>query len=119
MEGEGLMKDSKVEVTLDPSADVAYIRLLSRAVVETVELTDSVLLDLDEHRMVVGIEMLSTSAVLPYEELETKYHVPSSASDVVRALIARGSVSGESFGLSAHSENAGALTIDNDGLVGA
>lgn len=115
------MNSSHVVITLDSSVDAAYVQLLERPVAETVELTDAVMLDLDEHRVVVGIEMLSISAPLPYDELVSKYHVHSEVVHVLRTVV-MGAGSGptaKSFGLSARSQTAGTLRIGHGGLIDA
>ncbi|MBH0775242.1 DUF2283 domain-containing protein [Nocardia bovistercoris] len=73
----------KVELQIDPNVGAAYIQLNDSAVVRTVEVTDSVLIDLDAMDMVVGIEVLSLSAEIPVGPLMRDWHIHS---DVVSAL---------------------------------
>lgn len=43
----------------DPSADALYVRITPGTVTKTLELGDGVLLDLDSHGWVLGIEVIS------------------------------------------------------------
>lgn len=47
------------------------------------ELTSDVLIDLDEFHVVVGVEVLTLHADIPFDRIETDYHVHS---NVVEAL---------------------------------
>lgn len=82
----------RVEVEVDAAADVAYIRLSREAVVQSVELGDDVVVDLDGMRMVVGIEMLHLDAEIPYSTLVSDWHVHSDVADLLRRI--RPSISG-------------------------
>ena len=63
---------------LDYSANAAYLRLRDGDIVETCEVTDQVLVDLDEQLVVVGVEVLTLDAHIPYEKLTRDYHVTTS-----------------------------------------
>lgn len=56
------------------------------------ELTDTVIVALDEMDMVVGIEVLRLDAELPYERLCEEFHVHSAAVEVLKQI--RPSVAG-------------------------
>ena len=75
-----------IELTIDPQADAAYVQLSNDAVATTVALTDAVNIDLDEHRCVVGIEVLSLVADIPMSDLTTKYHVKSSVVEALKQI---------------------------------
>jgi len=81
-----------ISVHIDHEADAAYIQLSKEKVVRTVEVTDSVLIDLDEYNIAVGIEVLELSAELPFTRLHTEYHVHSDVVDILRLI--RPSVAG-------------------------
>ena len=70
-----MMKRARIEV--DRSAQAIYVDLGTedRAVVSTVEVTPSLLVDLDSYGMAVGVEILTLSVRgLPLEELNQKCH---------------------------------------------
>ena len=52
-------------VTYDAVANALYLRLTDHAVAQTIELSDSVYLDLDEHDEPVGLEVLYAQGPLP------------------------------------------------------
>ncbi|MDQ0094622.1 DUF2283 domain-containing protein [Paeniglutamicibacter psychrophenolicus] len=60
---------------VDTDADAAYIRLSSAPVSKTVEATSDVLIDLDEFNVVVGVEVLTLSAAIPFTQLHEDFHV--------------------------------------------
>ncbi|MFP3670919.1 DUF2283 domain-containing protein, partial [Priestia sp. SIMBA_032] len=68
------------------AADAAYIELSKNKVVRTVEVNDSVLLDLDEYNIAVGVEVLELSAEIPFVRLNKEYHVHSEVVDLLRMI---------------------------------
>ena len=62
-------------LTVDVTADVAYLRLDEGEVARTCEASPSVYVDLDKFDVVVGVEVLALDALIPYSELATKFHV--------------------------------------------
>ena len=62
---------------VDAVADAAYIRLSSSPVARTFEPTSQVLIDLDELNVVVGVEVLSLSAAIPFTQLHEVFHLRS------------------------------------------
>lgn len=62
-------------LVVDHSADAAYLKLSDNQIVETCEVTDHVLVDLDDMRIVVGIEVLTLDAYIPREDLVREYHL--------------------------------------------
>lgn len=73
----------KIVLTIDSELRVAYIQLQEASVARTVELTDDILVDLDEMNLVVGIEVLDLNADIPMRRLAEECHVHS---DVIAAL---------------------------------
>ena len=57
------MSRPSIQVSFDPKARAAYVRLSSSAVAETVEAAHGLLLDLDYHGNVVGIEILTVGTL--------------------------------------------------------
>jgi uncharacterized protein YuzE len=64
-------------LTVDFAADAAYLALSDNEVVETREVSPGVLVDLDDLRMVVGVEVLALDAFIPRERLISDYHMRS------------------------------------------
>src|SRR5215207_7944560 len=73
MEGEIVIPT----LTVDFGADAAYLMLSDHHVVETCEVSTGVLVDLDEMRVVVGVEVLALDAFIPRDRLITEYHLRS------------------------------------------
>lgn len=70
--GEGEMS---IKITVDQTVGAAYVELSSNDVVETADLGDGILVDLDDMRVVVGIEVLNLEAELPLARLREEFHV--------------------------------------------
>lgn len=77
---------TSVAIHIDPETDAGYIRLRETDIAETVELTDLVLLDLDEFKVAAGIEVLSLAANIPFARLHREFHVPSATVELVRQI---------------------------------
>lgn len=60
----------RITLSVDTSLGVAYIQLTDEPIVETVEVTPSVLVDIDATNTVVGLELLSLTAQLPVDALD-------------------------------------------------
>jgi uncharacterized protein YuzE len=73
MEGEIMIPT----LTVDFGADAAYLLLSDNDVVETCEVSTGVLVDLDDMRVVVGVEVLALDAFIPRDRLITDYHLRS------------------------------------------
>ncbi len=72
-----------IKVAVDKTVNAAYIELSDQTIVETVDLGNGIMVDLDAMRVVVGIEVLNLDAELPLARLREEFHVHSS---VVRTL---------------------------------
>lgn len=75
-----------IDVSYDLVLNVAYIRTMDRPVARTCELTEEVLVDLDEFGVLVGIELLSMQAELPLTDLRDRFHVPADVLTVLNLL---------------------------------
>lgn len=64
-----------MKVTIDALAGAAYIELNDAPVARTKELSEIVLVDLDEYNVVVGIELLSPATAPRVREITQSYHV--------------------------------------------
>lgn len=102
-------------VTLDSGADAAYITLSDSRVAETVEVTDSVFVDLDDVGVVVGVEVLGLGTNIPFEQLRNRYHVHSEVID--RLQLIKPSVG--SFSLSSTSGSDNPVATGEKPLAGA
>ncbi len=74
---------AQLVITVDCNADAAYLQVSDGTVVRTEEVAPGVLVDLDEYRMAVGVEVLELDVLLPVDLLIREYHVPR---DAVEAL---------------------------------
>lgn len=77
---------SNLELSVDMQAQAAYITLRHEVVVSTRSVTEAVLVDLDAMNVVVGVEILSLSAPIPFTELHTQFHVHSDTIDALRLI---------------------------------
>lgn len=66
----------KIKLEIDLSHGLAYMRLSSGRVARTIELSDTMLLDLDAAGVTVGLELLDFDEKIPLDMLR-EYHVPS------------------------------------------
>ena len=73
-------------VDVDATANAAYIGMSDEEVVETVQLSDEVLVDFDAMRVVVGIELLRIDADIPFQRLIDECHVHSDDVEALRNL---------------------------------
>jgi uncharacterized protein YuzE len=80
------MTGSRFSVSVDIEANAAYITMSNASVVRTVEVTEDVLVDLDEMRVVVGVEVLRIDAEIPFQRLIDEFHVHSQDVELLRLL---------------------------------
>lgn len=74
-------------VEVDELAEVAYVNLgEERDVTRTVEFAPGINVDLDAYGMALGIEVLSFSLTIPWDQIVKQYHVRSSVVDAVRRV---------------------------------
>lgn len=76
----------KIVLEVDAVADSAYIRLSDSKVRKTVELTEDVLIDLDEFNVVVGVEVLTLHADIPFDRIEVEHHVHSTVVEALKRI---------------------------------
>ena len=62
---------------VDTNVRAAYLQFTDEPIVETIELTPSVLVDIDATDTVVGVELLSLNAVIPVDVIERTYRFAS------------------------------------------
>lgn len=80
------MTEARISLEVDNAAQAAYIRVGEGAVAHTAQLTDGVLIDLDEMNIVVGVEVLELAAEIPFSRLRNEYHVHSDVIDLLRII---------------------------------
>jgi uncharacterized protein YuzE len=68
-----------VSVEIDQDADAAYVQLFAGQVARTVAFSDDVNIDLDEHGVVVGIELLDLGSTIPLDDIAARYHIRTQA----------------------------------------
>ncbi len=65
----------RLSLDIDEEAGAAYLQFNDNEVARTVECTDDIVVDLDEHGIVVGVELLDLSKSVPLDELVEKFHI--------------------------------------------
>jgi uncharacterized protein YuzE len=66
-----------ITLSIDTNVDAAHIELTEEPIVQTVEVTPNVQVDIDATGTVVGVELLSLTAELPIDALD-RFVFPSS-----------------------------------------
>lgn len=75
-----------ITIEVDTVLHAAYIQLSESEVVRTIHYNDEIQIDLDEHGVAVGIEVLDESAPLPFTDLCDRFHVHSDVIDLLRLI---------------------------------
>lgn len=65
----------RLSLDIDQEAGAAYLRFSDEPVARTVEFSDVIVVDLDQHNVVVGVELLDLSESVPLDSLVEKFHV--------------------------------------------
>lgn len=76
----------QVRLEIDQDAQAAYIKLRDGAVVHTESVAQDVVVDLDEYGIVLGVEVLSLTADIPFGVLSQRFHVHSEDIDALRRV---------------------------------
>ncbi len=63
------------KLTVDFTANAAYLRLCDEKIATTREVAPGVLVDLDAMGVAVGVEVLDLDVMIPYADLKTYVHV--------------------------------------------
>jgi len=71
------MMPERVTLSVDTSTGAAYIQFTDAPIVETIEETPDIQVDIDATGAVVGVEVLNLAAELPVESLTSGYHFRS------------------------------------------
>ncbi len=77
--------ESTIKVEVDTEIGAAYVQLSTKPVAHTVEYSQGINVDLDEHGMVVGVELLDLSVPIPLDDLVRRYHIKT---DTLSRLLA-------------------------------
>jgi uncharacterized protein YuzE len=70
---------ASLSLEIDQDAGAAYLQFSDCAVTRSVEFNDHIIVDLDVHGVVVGIELLDLKKSVPLDELVEKFHVRTEA----------------------------------------
>ena len=77
---------NQIRLEIDLMANAGYIRLSDELTHRTVQVTEDVLIDLDVMNVVVGIEVLTLSAAIPFSRLVDDFHVHTDVVEAVRHI---------------------------------
>ena len=81
-----MTRKTRFSVEIDLDAGAAYVTMTDREVASTELLGAGVNVDLDEFRVVVGVELLTLEAEIPFDTLTNEFHVHSADVDRLKAL---------------------------------
>ena len=83
------MRIESAQLSVDTEARAAYVTFSEAPVksARTLEVSDVILVDLDEFDMVVGVEILDLDTTVSVSELVARCHFPPGAEDALRALL--------------------------------
>lgn len=65
----------RISLEIDQEVGAAYLRFTENSVDRTVEFDDDINVDLDEHGVVVGFELLDLQKSIPLDQLTDEFHV--------------------------------------------
>jgi uncharacterized protein YuzE len=82
MEGTGM----SATLVVDHGADAAYLQLGQEEIIETCEVSPGVLVDLNDMRIVVGVEVLTLDAYIPREKLIRDFHMRAEDLEVLDSI---------------------------------
>ncbi|GGU29020.1 DUF2283 domain-containing protein [Lentzea flava] len=69
----------ELSLEIDQQAGAAYLQFSSEQVARSVEFSDVIIVDLDEHNVVVGIELLDLAQSVPLDSLVERFHIRTEA----------------------------------------
>ena len=73
--------------TLEPELGVAYFKFSENKVAKTIELNDSLQIDLDSEGLPVGIEFLRSDPQVPFDKLQTEFAFKLSQIELIRRVL--------------------------------
>ena len=65
----------KMSLEIDQEAGAAYLQFSDDFVHRTVDFNDSIAVDLDEHDVVIGVEIIDLTRSVPLDELAERFHI--------------------------------------------
>jgi uncharacterized protein YuzE len=99
----------RLSLEIDQGAGAAYLRFGDGQVARSVEFTEDLIVDLDEHEMVLGIEILDLSRSVPLDQLTERFHIRTEAfTTLLQAL--RSSTTAHQVGTPTSAVATGSLT---------
>ncbi len=78
-----------ISVDIDQDAGAAYVQLSVGQVARTVEFSEDLNIDLDQHGVVVGIELLDLGRAIPLDDIAERYHIHTEALGTLLASLVR------------------------------
>lgn len=78
-----------MKTTYDTAANAVYIELSDRDVARTVEVTDTVMIDLDKFDVATGIELLAPETTPDLSEIMRRCHVPKHQERELEHIVVR------------------------------
>jgi len=69
----------RFSLEIDHEAGAAYLQFSDSMVTRSVEFIDDVIVDLDEHGVVIGIEILDLTKSVPLDRLAEEFHIRTEA----------------------------------------
>lgn len=73
--------------TLEPELGLAYFKFNDSKIAKTVELTDSLNVDLDVEGKPVGIEFLKSQPQVPFDRLQNEFAFKLSEIELIRRVL--------------------------------
>ncbi|WP_051174187.1 DUF2283 domain-containing protein [Amycolatopsis orientalis] len=67
--------EPSLSLEIDQDAGAAYLQFSDSDVARSVEFSDHIIVDLDVHNMVIGIEILDLAKSVPLDDLTERFHV--------------------------------------------
>jgi len=68
-----------ISVEIDQEADAAYVQLSAGQVARTAAFSETINIDLDQHGVVLGIELLDLEESIPLDDIAEQYHIRTEA----------------------------------------
>lgn len=73
----------RLSLDIDQEAGAAYLQFSGEDVARSVEFDDYIVVDLDAHGVVVGVEILDLTRSIPLDDLTERFHIRTEAMAVL------------------------------------
>ena len=98
-----------LSLEIDQEAGAAYLQFSEEPVVRSVEFNDCIVVDLDAHDVVVGVEILDLTQSVPLDALTDRFHIRTESLAVLMQAL-RSSTTSRRVGTAASARDHGVLT---------